>query len=148
MENLILITVIVAVVLLIIALLMLFKNNQKEKAVQAVSSTNETDTLTIISEPRKGENLNKNRNLLTILFATVGFLGSAICIFAGFYKIYVYENYSDEDYLIGQSKNAYVGGDAYNYIINGTYATAYFVLALICMLFACTMLVLNAMSKR
>ena len=33
--------------------------------------------------------------------------------------------------------NAYVGGDAYNYIINGNYATAYFVLAvglaLICM---------------
>lgn len=25
--------------------------------------------------------------------------------------------------------NAYVGGDAYNYIINGTYATSFFVLA-------------------
>jgi hypothetical protein len=26
--------------------------------------------------------------------------------------------------------NAYVGGDAYNYIINGTYATAFFVLSM------------------
>ena len=37
-------------------------------------------------------------------------------------------NYYNSDYSM-LNKNAYVGGDAYNYIINGTYAAAYFVLA-------------------
>lgn len=32
-------------------------------------------------------------------------------------------NYINSDY--GFAKNAYVGGDAYNYIINGTYFTGY-----------------------
>ncbi|WP_213422619.1 hypothetical protein [Bhargavaea massiliensis] len=45
--------------------------------------------------------------------------------FRGFYKLLAYDNgeYSDK------AVNAYVGGDAYNYIINGTHATAYFTLA-------------------
>ena len=36
-------------------------------------------------------------------------------------------NYDNSDYSY---ENAYVGGDAYNYIINGTHATAFFVLAI------------------
>ncbi|GAK03885.1 hypothetical protein JCM19037_2243 [Geomicrobium sp. JCM 19037] len=39
--------------------------------------------------------------------------------------------------------NAYVGGDAYNYIINGTHTIAYFVLALLCALVASTILISN-----
>ncbi len=40
-------------------------------------------------------------------------------------------NYSnpDSEFSFLESENAYVGGDAYNYIINAGYATAYFVLA-------------------
>lgn len=41
------------------------------------------------------------------------------------------------------SVNSYVGGDAYNYIINGTYSTSYFVLALVFTVFACSMLILK-----
>ena len=37
-------------------------------------------------------------------------------------------NYYSSEYS-SFTKNAYVGGDAYNYIINGTYATSFFVLA-------------------
>lgn len=47
-------------------------------------------------------------------------LGS-LCM--GFYKLFFYSN-EDYDELV----NVYVEGDAYNYIINGAYATAYFVL--------------------
>lgn len=43
-------------------------------------------------------------------------------LFLGFNKLLVYNNSTY------RSVNAYVGGDAYNYIINGNYATAYFVL--------------------
>ena len=44
------------------------------------------------------------------------------------YKLFFYEN---EEGLLGEKVNAYVGGDAYNYIINGTFATAYAVLAIL-----------------
>ena len=52
----------------------------------------------------------------------------------GFDRIHNYNNPdSEESHLLDddneEPKNAYVGGDAYNYIINGTHSTSYFVLA-------------------
>ena len=52
---------------------------------------------------------------------------SVLCICIGFYKMFVYEN---GEYSWSSHKNVYVGGDAYNFIINGTYATAFFVLGI------------------
>jgi len=52
------------------------------------------------------------------------YAASAMSLLTGFDKMYVYHN---SDYAFD---NAYVGGDAYNYIINAGYATAYFVLAM------------------
>ena len=46
----------------------------------------------------------------------------------GFYKYWYYDN--SEGYA-ATPVNAYVGGDAYNYIINANYMIAFFVLALI-----------------
>ncbi|WP_226681955.1 hypothetical protein [Sutcliffiella horikoshii] len=57
----------------------------------------------------------------------------------GMHKLYVYKN---EEYG-EENLNAYVGGDAYNFIINTGYATAYFVLALIFVVIACTFLICN-----
>lgn len=42
--------------------------------------------------------------------------------------------------------NAYVGGDAYNYIINSNHMIAYFILALVCVIIACTFIIVNAIS--
>lgn len=54
-------------------------------------------------------------------FAISGFL-----IWKGFdYK----DNYRNSEDYFSTSVNAYVGGDAYNYIINGTYFTGFMVLA-------------------
>lgn len=49
-------------------------------------------------------------------------------IFAGigFFHMFFYEN---SDTYYSTNVNAYVGGDAYNYIINATRATAYFVIS-------------------
>lgn len=58
--------------------------------------------------------------------AIFSFLLSVASLFMGFYKMYVYDLGEHYPY---EPKNAYVGGDAYNYIINGTYSTAFFVLA-------------------
>ena len=58
------------------------------------------------------------------IFAILG----VILIGIGFYKITSYEN-PDSDYsFYTEHVNSYVGGDAYNYIINGTYFTAYAVM--------------------
>lgn len=58
--------------------------------------------------------------------ALFSYLLSVIFIGLGFHKMFAYEN--PDSYLLDKV-NAYVGGDAYNYIINGNYATAYFTLA-------------------
>lgn len=69
---------------------------------------------------------NDNQKIYNII-ATIMFIVSLIMIFTGYDKITNYSNVGDT--ITSLSKNAYVGGDAYNYIINGTYATSYFVLA-------------------
>ncbi len=53
------------------------------------------------------------------------FLASVIPLGMGLYKMFAYEN-PELAYL--EKVNAYVGGDAYNYIINSNLAIAYFVL--------------------
>lgn len=52
-------------------------------------------------------------------------VSSIVALGMGFYKMFVYKS---SESIYGEKTNAYVGGDAYNYIINGTYATGYFVL--------------------
>ena len=56
--------------------------------------------------------------------AAASFLGGCITLYKGIDKMTNYYNSEYSSRLV----NAYVGGDAYNYIINGTYATAFFVL--------------------
>ena len=47
-----------------------------------------------------------------------------LSVFMGFYKMLIYDNSK-----YGNNTNAYVGGDAFNYMINAEYAIAWFVLA-------------------
>ena len=67
--------------------------------------------------------MKKSSTLTGIMI--ISFVFAAYMMFRGFDKM---TNYNSPD-SYGPSKNAYVGGDAYNYIINGNYATGYFVLA-------------------
>lgn len=71
------------------------------------------------------------------------FIVAFIFVCIGFYKLFVYKN-SD----LGEKTNAYVGGDAYNYIINSTMGTAYFVLSLIFVVLGCTFLICNHLNCR
>lgn len=63
----------------------------------------------------------------------------------GIYKMFWYEN---PESSILRSVNAYVGGDAYNYIINGAYATAFFVLTAMFTLAAIGMMGLHYLSRK
>src|SRR5690606_10292976 len=79
------------------------------------------------------------------LFAFLSYLTSAIFIYKGFHRMLVYEKW-DSPFL--ENVYAYVGGDAYNYIINGTHATAFFVLATLFMLLGCFFVLLDYFEKR
>ena len=50
--------------------------------------------------------------------AAASFLGGCITLYKGIDKM---THYYNSEYSFTPSVNAYVGGDAYNYIINGTY---------------------------
>lgn len=70
-------------------------------------------------------------------FAIVFFIVSALTLALGLFKMFSYENhqsyrYSDDmgEHHRSDNINAYVGGDAYNYIINGNYATGFFVISM------------------
>ncbi len=67
---------------------------------------------------RESINIVLNRLMGIFLIVAIIMLG------LGIYKMAVYENASYH-FL-----NAYVGGDAFNYIINGTYSISFFVLSM------------------
>ena len=73
------------------------------------------------------------------------FIAAATSIIMGFYKMFVYEN---SEYYPEDNVNSYVGGDAYNYIINGNYAIAFFVVGLIFTVIACTLLLANVIQQK
>lgn len=73
----------------------------------------------------------------------ISYILSALFIGLGFYKMFVYENPKNSYFSTKEPVNAYVGGDAYNYIINSNYATAYFTLAIFCAVIGLTCLVAN-----
>ncbi len=97
------------------------------------SDPQEMNLLTTIIEKERKERIARMKSIkdaCTTLYV-ICYLICAVFFGMGFYKMFAYNNpetvrYSD------QPVNAYVGGDAYNYIINANYATAYFVLAIFC----------------
>ena len=62
-----------------------------------------------------------------IIIAVCFYVLSAVMLYKGYDKMTHY--YNSENYS-SLNENAYVGGDAYNYIINGNYATGFFVLSM------------------
>ncbi len=70
------------------------------------------------------------------------------CSFITLYKgIDKMTNYYNSEKYPSLNVNAYVGGDAYNYIINGTYATAFFVLTAMFVLAAIGLMILHYVSR-
>lgn len=72
----------------------------------------------------KKKTVAKGLAIICIIFAILG----VILIGNGFNKITSYSNPDSEYSFDTEYINSYVGGDAYNYIINGTYFTAYAVM--------------------
>ena len=84
------------------------------------------------------------KNSVWKILSGISFFVSLIFLYMGFDKIYSYDNGELYPYTY---HNAYVGGDAYNYIINGNYATAFFVLTLTFAMLGVGFCVLSYMRK-
>lgn len=95
-------------------------------------TNHEPEVLDTTHESVKKGNDNGNRtekkNISKVLFsvAVVMYIVCAIMLYKGYDKM---TNYHNSETYYSLNKNAYVGGDAYNYIINGTHATAFFTLS-------------------
>ena len=74
----------------------------------------------------------------------ISFIISIIVLGFGFDKMF---NYDSGELFPYEYHNAYVGGDAYNYIINSNYATGFFVLATMFALMGIGFIVLYYLSK-
>ena len=74
----------------------------------------------------------------------ISFIISAIVLGFGLDKMFIYDN---GEYAPYEYHNAYVGGDAYNYIINGNYSTGFFVLATMFALMGIGFIILYYLSK-
>ncbi|MGI6317824.1 MAG: hypothetical protein ACOX1J_03695 [Dethiobacteria bacterium] len=72
----------------------------------------------------------------------ISYLCSVVFLILGFHKMFAY----DPGGTFRDSVNAYVGGDAYNYIINANYATGYFTLAIFCAIIGLTFVIAHYLS--
>ena len=85
-------------------------------------------------------NINSNA---WIKGAFISYTLSFVSAWVSLYKLWVYK--SEDDF---ESKvNCYVGGDAYNYIINGTHATVYMLLSILFTLIASVILIIFYLKK-
>lgn len=69
--------------------------------------------------------MKKGIKKVWIYLSILSFMVAIVFLVLGFNRMTVYD--SGESYPY-EYRNAYVGGDAYNYIINANYSTAFFVL--------------------
>lgn len=97
------------------------KEEQQEKVIDT-SPKNNTAT-----KYYTRASVRKSLKIVTIVFA--------VCAIFFLYRAYYVKNtYYNSDNSWGTHTNAYVGGDAYNYIINGTYFTGYCVIGMGCVI--------------
>lgn len=87
----------------------------------------------------------KNKKYQIYIIASIVLLIlSIVCIAMGFDKML---NYHNSEYYTSSDRNAYVGGDAYNYIINASYFSGYVSLGG-CLLIASTILGVEGMKEK
>ena len=90
------------------------------------------------------QNIAEKKETLWRYLSCGSFVISALALCFGFDKMLAYDS---GDYYPYRMHNAYVGGDAYNYIINGNYATALFVLATMFALLGVAFIALSYLDK-
>jgi hypothetical protein len=93
-----------------------------------------TDSITPAARERIAA-MESYKDTFAWLFS-MSYVFCALFVGIGFYKLFAYNN--PEGSYGGNLVNAYVGGDAYNFIINANLATTYFAIAILCALIGLT----------
>ncbi len=95
------------------------------------------------SAERTDKVLKKALDMLSVwsILSILSFFKAMAFYADGYDKFSHYSNYQ------GHSVNAYVGGDAYNYIINSNYATGYYVMSLLFAVLGIGFLIIHFMNK-
>lgn len=108
---------------------------------------NNTNNSTALSTPIQKHQTSTLKTKLTVWcwLAIISLCCGAFTLYKGFDKMFRYDS---GDSYPHKYVNTYVGGDAYNYIINGTYATAYFVLTAMFVLAAIGLVIIHYLSKK
>lgn len=112
----------------------------------ATATANESsESLVASSQTHASPSTAKKKLSIWCWLAIASLCCGAVTLYEGFDKMF---NYDSGDTYPYKYVNAYVGGDAYNYIINGTYATAFFVLTAMFVLAAIGLMVIHYVSKK
>lgn len=101
-------------------------NNVMSNAGSYSSNGNYTSSGVMASHKKIGIKGGSAVSKALFALAVIMYIVCAVMLYKGHDKM---TNYYSSDTYYSLNQNAYVGGDAYNYIINGTYATGFFVLA-------------------
>lgn len=102
----------------------------------------ESESNTSVNESQTDKKNSNDSNDSSNIFVVLSYIGAIIFICIGFYKMLSYNNGEYGDVV-----NAYVGGDAYNYIINANYAVSYFILALMCVINASVTRIIRVLKQ-
>ena len=97
-----------------------------------------------INEIKASKGRINNRSDSFKIKAWISYAVALLCTGVGFYKMYYYNN---PEYSFMDSVNAYVGGDAYNYIINSNYAAAWFTLAVAMVVLGSALLICSEIGR-
>lgn len=116
------------------------ENENKEKTDQL-----NTQIVEVTNQPIKVKVVNNERNFSFPVSSLLFYLAGFFSIGYGFYKMLAYENH-DSIYL--DNVNAYVGGDAYNYIINSNYFVGFNVLGLTSIIIATSIVITSAINSK
>ena len=112
------------------------KNSGQEREVKSNEKVTQND--------KDNKKLSENHQIIWNILSGIMFVISAIMIYIGHDKL---TNYYSSTTYSSLNKNAYVGGDAYNYIINGTHATSFFVLATMSAIIAVSFIIIGYLDK-
>lgn len=114
------------------------QNNQ-----ETASSPIEEQALTVPEQ--NTQKAEKTKWSVWCYLAVASLCCGAFTFYKGLDKMFRYDS---GDSYPHKYVNAYVGGDAYNYIINGTYATAFFVLTAMFVLAAIGLVIIHYLSQK
>ncbi|MCD7819685.1 MAG: zinc ribbon domain-containing protein [Lachnospiraceae bacterium] len=111
---------------------------EKEISANAVSCPN-------CGHPFNKQEVSTKKWSIWCYLSIASVLAGCVTLYQGINKM---TRYNSGDYYPYETINAYVGGDAYNYIINGTYSTAFFVLTTMFWLMAIGLIIIHYVSLK